>query len=59
MFGTDADSGQGYEISRDEKEISRDVFISRFQDETGEVESVSELVCARPLLITGHAVGEK
>jgi hypothetical protein len=36
------DVGQGYEISREEKEIPRDDFIARFQDEGGEVESVVE-----------------
>ena len=36
------DAGQGYEISREEKEIPRDDFIARFQDEGGEVELVVE-----------------
>jgi len=51
VFVIDADKlCQGYEISREEKEIPRDDFIARFQDETGEVESVAERVEEWPLL---------
>lgn len=35
---------QGYEISRDEKDISREDFILKYQNEMEEVESV-DLLC--------------
>lgn len=47
MLTSGADGiGQGYEISREEKEIPRDDFIARFQDENGEVELVIEEGCS-------------
>lgn len=33
---------QGYEISREEKEISRDDFIAKYSSEDGEVEYVGQ-----------------
>ena len=57
MFATCADDvDQGYEISREEKEISRDDFIERFQDESGEVELVLDEVMRELSLTSDNAV---